>query len=191
MSLAPGLLIAAPPLSDPNFDRSVVLLAEHNEKGAFGWVINGREIMSVDDLFKQADFGEEKITLPASGVQGVVRLGGPVGQEQVWLLYPTEDAVDGVGEQFSLAGGVTVSPSQKVLRAIADGRRPKSLFAVIGYAGWGPDQLENEIKLGAWLPTSIRSTLVFEEDPERMWVSAYEGMGTSPMAFTTRTVGSA
>src|SRR5688572_6409563 len=101
--LAPGLLIAAPPLEDPNFDRSVVLLASHGKNGAFGWVINGERVMSLSELATHAGLECD----PAPGVAGKIAgsggsdgrggqgysvyLGGPVGREQVWLLYRTEE----------------------------------------------------------------------------------------------------
>lgn len=186
-SLAPGLLIAAPPLEDPNFDRSVVLLAEHNERGAFGWVINGRQLMTITELVEHAELEDVQCV-----AKGVVRLGGPVGQEQAWLVYPSAARLPELvesPEQFSLGGEIMVSPSQNVLRAVANGAGPKELFAVLGYAGWGPQQLESEIRAGAWLPTALQPSLVFEEDPSKMWAHAYAGIGATPMAFTSRTVG--
>ncbi len=86
MSLAPGFLIAAPPLGDPNFDRSVVLLAAHGPDGAFGWVINGRELMSLGELLVRAEVAESELTLP-----GTVRVGGPVSPEQVWIVYRPDE----------------------------------------------------------------------------------------------------
>ena len=89
--MAPGLLIAAPPLEDPNFDRSVVLLASHGKNGAFGWVINGERVMSLSELATHA--GLECEYPPSSSS---VYLGGPVGREQVWLLYRTEERLHAV-----------------------------------------------------------------------------------------------
>jgi putative transcriptional regulator len=185
-SLAPGLLVASPPLSDPNFDRSVVLLASHGPDGAFGWVINGREVMTMGELLDRSDFGGAP-----SGLRGQVRVGGPVSPEQVWLVYRTEDRLADFPEQFDVGSGVTASPSRKLLEAIAEGRGPRSLVGLIGYAGWAPWQLENEIRGGAWLPTDADATIVFDVPPGEIWHRAYERIGTTPIAFTTRTVGSA
>ena len=184
--LAPGLLVAAPPLSDPNFDRSVVLLASHGPEGAFGWIVNGREVMTVGELLDRAD-----VTSGAFPLRGGVRIGGPVAQEQVWLVYRTEDKLDGFPEQFDVGSGVTASPSRKMLEAVADGRGPRSLMGLIGYAGWAPWQLEDEIRTGAWLPTDADATLLFDVPRGDMWQRAYERAGTTPIAFSTRTVGSA
>lgn len=184
--LAPGLLVAAPPLGDPNFDRSVVLLAAHGPEGAFGWIINGREIMTVPELLVRADITESPLEVP-----GRVRVGGPVSPEQVWLIYRTEERFDGVEGQFDVGQGITACASRKALEAVASGYTPKSLVGLVGYAGWAPDQLENEIGAGAWLPTDVDPSVVFDVPSEEVWTRAYERVGTTPIAFTTRTVGSA
>ena len=184
--LAPGLLIAAPPLEDPNFDRSVVLLASHGKNGAFGWVINGERVMSLSELATHAGLECDE-PQPSNGIH----LGGPVGREQVWLLYRTEERLHAVPDQFDVGFGITASPSQKVLEAILHGRAPKSLRGVMGFAGWEPAQLEREIGRGSWLPISADSSLVFDVAMEEMWAQAYHRAGTSPMAFTTRVVGQA
>ncbi len=184
--LAPGLLVAAPPLADPNFDRSVILLAAHGPDGAFGWVINGRGVMTVEELLTRAD-----VASAGPWPRGEVRIGGPVAQEQVWLMYRTEDKLEGFAEQFDVGSGVTASPSRKMLEAVAEGRGPQNLVGLIGYAGWAPWQLENEIRTGAWLPTDAAAELVFDVPREDVWQRAYENAGTTPMAFATRTVGSA
>lgn len=185
-TLAPGLLVAAPPLLDPNFDRSVVLLAAHGPEGAFGWVINGREVMSFAELL-----GRAEVNVVGDAPRGAVLIGGPVAQEQVWLIYRSADRVEGLSEQFEVGSQLIASPSRKMLEAIAEGQGPRHLVALMGYAGWAPDQLENEIGSGAWLPTEAHESLVFEVPREEIWRRAYERLGTTPIAFTTRTVGSA
>jgi putative transcriptional regulator len=184
--LAPGFLVAAPPLGDPNFDRSVVLLAAHGSEGAFGWVINGREVMSMAELMQRVELDG-----PPPVLDGKVRLGGPVSQEQVWLIFSADERLASFEGRVDLGGGICASASRKVLDAIAAGVVPKNLTALLGYAGWAPEQLENEIRLGAWLPTDFSPELVFDVSREEIWQRAYERAGTTPMAFTSRTVGSA
>lgn len=184
--LAPGLLVAAPPLGDPNFDRSVVLLAAHGPEGAFGWVINGRELMTVPELLMRAEITESSADVPGS-----VRVGGPVSPEQVWLIYRTAERFDGIEGQFDVGSEITACASRKVLEAVAAGHVPKSLVGLVGYAGWAPDQLENEIRAGAWLPTDVDASVVFDGSREDVWTRAFGLVGTTPMGFTTRVVGSA
>ncbi|MCA9593443.1 MAG: YqgE/AlgH family protein [Myxococcales bacterium] len=184
--LAPGLLVAAPPLGDPNFDRSVVLLAAHGPEGAFGWIINGRDVMTLPELLVRAEVTSEHLDLPGS-----VRVGGPVSPEQVWLVYRTEERLEGLEGQFEVGEGITASASRKVLEAVAEGVHPKSIVGLVGYAGWAPMQLEDEIRAGAWLPTDLHADLLFDVSREDAWAAAYARAGTTPIAFTTRTVGSA
>ncbi len=185
--LAPGLLLAAPPLGDPNFERSVVLLAAHGDSGAFGWVINGDELMTMSELLERTDVPAQ----PEIRAAGVVRSGGPVGSEQVWLLYPTSEKPEGIEDQFDIGCGITASSSRLMLGELAAGKAPRTVVGVAGYAGWGPSQLENEIRQGAWLPAEADASLLFSEDPTTLWLRAYERMGMSAIAFSSRVVGSA
>jgi len=184
--LAPGLLLSAPPLSDPNFERSVVLLSAHGPDGAFGWVLNGKQAMSFSELLMRAG-----VVQTPKDVPGMVRVGGPVSPEQVWLVYPSGTLPPELEGQMEVAPGIWASASRKVLEAIADSGVPRGLITLMGYAGWAPWQLENEIKVGAWLPTDVSSEIVFDTPPAELWARAYERVGASPMSFNTRTVGSA
>jgi putative transcriptional regulator len=180
------MLVAAPPLGDPNFDRSVVLLASHGPDGAFGWIINGREVMTLSDLLQRSDVTDRRVP-----VSGTVRVGGPVSPEQVWLVYRAEDRFQDVEGQFEIGTGIIASASRKVLESIVDHQASRSVIGLIGYAGWAPFQLEQEIGAGAWLPTDVEPSLVFDVPTEEAWQRAYAQIGASPMAFTGRTVGSA
>lgn len=186
-ALAPGLLVASPPLGDPNFERSVVLVAAHNNEGAFGWVINGEELMSMAELLERADMPKVDGAQP----RGTVRRGGPVGREQVWLLYRTADRPADVEDQMDVGCGITASSSRKLLTLLTQGTAPFPIIGVAGYAGWGPEQLENEIGSGSWLPMDADASLLFEMEPADLWLKAYERAGVTAMSFTTRVVGSA
>lgn len=189
-NLAPGLLVAAPPLGDPNFDRSVVLLAAHGPDGAFGWVVNGPDLVTLSELLVRADVTDRHMDLP-----GVVRVGGPVSPEQVWLIYRAEERFPDIEGQFEVGEGILASASRQILEflASASGTLAPSLVALAGYAGWAPQQLEEEIRLGAWLPVDLDVDVVFggDRDRERVWERAYALVGSTPMAFVSRNVGSA
>jgi len=180
-ALAPGFLVAAPPLGDPNFDRSVVLLAAHGDEGAFGWIINGREVMTMLELLVRAELGDGPPELA-----GTIRVGGPVSPEQVWLLYREDERFDGLEGQFEVGAGIVACASRKALELMARGIVPGSVFGLVGYAGWAPGQLENEIRVGAWLPTDLEADLVFDVPRDELWHRAYERVGATPMAFTSR-----
>lgn len=184
--LAPGILIAAPPLGDPHFERSVVLLASHDHDGAFGWIINGETLMTLDELLVRAEISEEPV-----GLSGQVRRGGPVSEEQVWLVYPEHSRMVGVEGQFQVAPGIIATASRSFLQRLAEGQKVPELLAIAGYAGWGAGQLEKEIRAGGWLPGTTDHDFVFGTPVGEMWHRAYERLGTTPMAFTSRTVGQA
>ncbi len=188
--LAPGLLIASPPLGDPRFDRSVVLLASHDEEGAFGWVINGEKVLSLGELLAQAELRTKSPREFKPAAVQVLR-GGPVSTQQVWLLFPEGKTEDEVEHQTKVAPGIVATASRDILEFLAQGHEIKGLRAFAGYAGWGPGQLEAEIQAGAWLPGDVSTELLFETPPHEVWARAYQLQGTSPLAFTTRTIGSA
>jgi putative transcriptional regulator len=112
-------------------------------------------------------------------------------QEQVWLIYRSEERFADLSGQLEVGEGICACASLKVLEAIAAGVCPESIMALVGCAGWGPDQLEREINAGAWLPTDVEPSIVFDVPVADRWNHAYIRVGTTPMAFTTKTVGSA
>jgi len=189
-SLAPGILIAAPPLGDPNFDRSVVLLASHDPDGSFGWVINGRMVLTMGELLEQAGFRPSARTDSALLNRGVCR-GGPVATNQVWLIFPESPVTADVEGQLRIAPGICATASRALLERLAAGEEVPHVRAFAGYAGWAAGQLEHEVKVGAWLPGAAAEQLVFRQDTSSVWADAYALQGTTPMAFTSRTVGSA
>lgn len=146
--------------------------------------------MSVRELLARADITAPGIEVPRH-IQGEVRMGGPVSQEQVWLVYPASEQVRGVDGQFEVAPGVMATASRTFLERLAEGYAVPNLLAIAGYAGWGPGQLEGEIQAGGWLPGPSVAGLIFDTPREDTWQQAYASLGTTPIAFTTRTIGSA
>jgi putative transcriptional regulator len=190
--LAPGLLLAAPPLGDPNFSRSVVLLASHSEEGSLGWVLNGLEIAPVTRLLREAGLTPEGMTLPGTGsYASKARVGGPVSPRSAWVLYRRGPAFDHEG-QMILAQDWAGTGDRSIVEAIARGKGPSEFRMILGYAGWAPTQLDEEIRAGAWLPVGFEPRIVFDEDDGTMWERAYsELVGVSPFAFTAMRPGSA
>ncbi len=189
-SLAPGFLIASPPLGDPNFDRTVVMLAVHNDDGALGFVVNRQAPLNVGELLKQADYddcGED---------DGEVWIGGPVQPQSGWIVIddPSIKGGDGVIE---VGERLRVSSSRQVFddlaRDVATGEKdaPRRLV-VLGYSGWAPSQLEGEIARGAWLPVPLDDSILFDVDPDDRWEKAYALLGLTPShVMSMRSVGQA
>jgi putative transcriptional regulator len=189
-SLAPGFLIASPPLGDPNFDRTVVLLAVHNSDGALGFVVNRPSPVTVEHLLLQAGYEDVKS-------KDRVWLGGPVQPESGWIICDDEN-LDG-DDILEVGKRIRVSSSQAGFDALAQQLGPEKTgppaakhLVVLGYSGWGPGQLEHEISRGAWLPTPLDEGIVFGVQAEQRWERAYGLLGLNPgHLMSMRTVGEA
>jgi putative transcriptional regulator len=176
-TLAPGLLVASPPLSDPNFVHALILLVAHGEEGALGIVVNGeKEIACVGDLLEQLGLADD-----ASKHRQPVRLGGPVQPEIGWIVYqPSDGPREG---EIRLSDRVAVTQSREVLASIGRDDGPRIYSAYLGYTGWAPGQLEEEIRQGAWLPLSLDAQIVFDVPVEKRWREAFTRAGVAPAGF--------
>lgn len=171
-SLAPTLLVAMPQLEDPNFHRSVVLLCEHADEGAMGLVINRATETLASDIVQLEPPPEHD-----SGIE--VWIGGPVDPSRGWLLLS-----DDLGDAVEVGPGIYLSASRDVLRRVIEAhdlaRRCRFL---VGYAGWGPKQLDQELAASAWLTVPVEKSLLFETPPDDMWEVAIRRLGIDPNAL--------
>jgi putative transcriptional regulator len=191
-NLAPGLLLAAPRLGDPNFERTVVLLGRNTVEGSLGWVLNGRPLSRVDELLRGSGLLPAGASLPPSpAFQLPARVGGPVATESGWVVY-RRDVRRPLAGEVDAGPDVAVTGDASALAGILRGEAPQDFRLVIGYAGWAPGQLESEVQAGAWLPAPIDAALLFGTEPERLWDEAYRTLiGAAPGAFTSTRRGSA
>jgi putative transcriptional regulator len=174
-ALAPGLLIAMPQLGDPNFHRGVVLMLEHGEGGSMGLVVNRAAPLTLQDV----SAGQVLEVAPAR-LQEAVFVGGPIEPQRGFVLH---DAV-GVDEAHEVLPGLFLSVTMQSLGPLLSGGEHHLRFC-LGYAGWGPRQLEDEISKGAWLFTEASAGAVFEVAPEQLWESTLRGMGVEPAMLST------
>lgn len=191
--LAPGFLIASPPLGDPNFDRTVVLLAVHSESGALGFVVNRPAPMSLGELLSFAGYGNDlKDPTP-------VYLGGPVQPSSGWILCLDPDLRADESGVIAVGTRVRVTSSRSAFDALAAdavrgtiGSDPRRRTVLLGYSGWGPGQLEREIAAGAWLPTPLDERILFDVAAEQRWEQAYALLGLRPIdVMSMRSIGEA
>jgi putative transcriptional regulator len=183
--LAPGLLLAAPRLNDPNFEKTVVLLGRHDDQGALGWVINGRELAPVDELLRASELFPADLKFPtAAPFQRVARVGGPVAPATGWLVY--RRMLDPLPGELELGAELAVTGEASAFSALVAGEGPTDFRLVLGCAGWAPGQLESEISAGAWLPAGLEVDLLFDPST-RIWDEAYmRAIGSGPAAFSSR-----
>jgi putative transcriptional regulator len=169
-SLAPALLVSMPQMADPNFARAVVLLCKHNHEGAFGLIMNrplvttGRVVVSLDP--------------PVSTERELeVWIGGPVEPASSWIL------VGGRPEKVSgmpIVEGLSLSTSPDLLQRLLEPNPPSNARLIVGYAGWGPGQLEAELNASAWLIGDVDRDLIFNTPADRMWETAIRRLGADP-----------
>jgi putative transcriptional regulator len=170
-SLAGQLLVAAPDLQDPNFRETVVYLVHHDQAGAMGLVVN--RVLGTGPLDEML----EGLGMPPDGAADLelrVHYGGPVEPARGFMLhspdYRAEDTV-----VLSDLVALTVSPG--ILQDIAAGKGPRRSLFALGYAGWGPEQLESELAAGAWVVVEPDAELLFDEQPETKWQRAFDRRG--------------
>ena len=164
-SLKGQLLIAAPEMDDPRFAHAVILVVQHDERGALGIIIN-RPVgeISFADLLKA-------VGQTGSPVSGKVQIfaGGPVELNSGFVLHSTEYHRE---ETQDIDGRVAMTSSAGVLRDIAAAKGPKKSLVAFGYAGWGPGQLESELMRHDWFTEVEDPALVFDEDRALVWKEA-------------------
>lgn len=166
-----------PQLPDPRFAGSVTYLCEHDAQGAFGLTINRPLDISTAELLGQAG-----IECHAEGLEDEpVLLGGPVEPQRGFVLHLGEGRWQ---YSHALTDGIMLTTSRDVLEAIAQGKGPKQRLLLLGYAGWGPGQLEQEMRDNSWLSTPSDPFLMFETPWSNRWAEATRRLGIDPRNLT-------
>jgi putative transcriptional regulator len=165
------LLIAMPGMGDPRFEKSVIFMCSHSEEGAMGIIVNKPiEQLRFREMVERLD-----LNLNDKTPDMPVLFGGPVENSRGFVLhspdYKAEDATLSVLTDVSLTG------TMEILRELAGGAGPaKALFA-LGYAGWGPGQIESEIRLNGWVHCDADGTIVFDTNLDGKWRNALLRLG--------------
>jgi putative transcriptional regulator len=169
-TLAPGFLIAMPQLGDPNFHRAVVLMIEHSERGAMGIVLNRASPLTLKDLANG-----QSLELAMTRRADPVYLGGPVEPQRGFVLH---DSVKEV-EKHEVVPGLFLSVTEDSLAPLLLDGDCRLRFC-LGYAGWGPRQLDHELAAGSWLFTEAAAEVVLGRSPSEVWDSTVRAMGVDP-----------
>lgn len=186
-SLVGKLLIAMPTMPDPRFSHSVVLLCAHSDEGAMGVIINKPlPDLTLVKLLEHLDMplGGE-LTGLGDAPSGTVHYGGPVETSRGFVLH----SPDVMTEEGSLevATGIVLSTSVEILAEMARGQGPAQVITALGYSGWGPNQLEDEIQAGGWLLTEATGAMVFAGDDSGKWAATLKAMGVDPRLLSGAT----
>jgi putative transcriptional regulator len=159
------LLISEPYLPDPNFERTVVLLCEHNTEGSFGFVLNKPSVLKIQEVMEEfGSFGN------------TVYVGGPVQQDTLHFIHRNEN----VPNAIEISSRVYWGGDLENLILLTDTKQisEADIRFFLGYSGWGPGQLESELEQDSWIVCDfVTDMLLFDTDPQIMWRKALESMG--------------
>lgn len=178
-SLDGKILIAMPGMSDPRFEHALVFLCAHSEQGAMGLIINkAAPLMYFSDLVDKLDIATDPRSIPEDVMRKPVLYGGPVEQFRGFVLHSTD--------YFSAEASLPISPevaltaTVDVLRAIARSKGPERALLALGYSGWGPGQLEDEIQHNGWLHCEADEGLLFDSNIDGKYTRALAKIGVDP-----------
>ena len=172
-TLAPVLLLSMPQMLDPNFARTVVLLAEYGSHGAFGLVVNRVMPEPAHEVIRPD---------PPMNIQKDVHLyvGGPVEPNRAWVLTNQRE-LD--GDALEIIEGVYLSAAPTLIRHALQTSPDPQVRLVVGYAGWAPGQLDEELASSSWLMAPVQSDLLFDIPVDVMWETAIRRLGAEPSAL--------
>ncbi len=178
MDLTGKILIAMPGMGDPRFEHSVVFICSHTDDGAMGLIVNKSTDLHLADLLTQLDITPKG---PSEG-QMPVYFGGPVETARGFVLHSPdyESSLHSmvVNDLFSMTATLDI------LEDIALGKGPEQALMMLGYAGWGPGQLETEISANGWLTGEADSAMIYADPDEDKWSAALQALGVDPLSLS-------
>ena len=167
------LLIAMPGMRDERFAKSVIYMCAHTEEGAMGLVLNQRlDSLTFAELISQLELDEKHLSKDVP-----VHFGGPVESGRGFVLHTSDYQQDATLE---VVNGVALTATVDILKAIAQGKGPQKSLLALGYAGWGPGQLDMEIRANGWLQVPSDSEIIFDIEPDTKWERAIQRLGIDP-----------
>ena len=174
--LAGQLLVATPKLRDPRFARTVIFMIFHDDHGAMGLIVNRPLAMaSVNELLRKLQGGEDNKKEGAERGRRVrMNYGGPVGPRRLFFLHSND--YQGEGTKV-VTDNISMTSHKDILLALARDGGPQQIFLAIGYAAWGPGQLEWEIRSESWVSVYSGDALVFDDDMASKWQRAFDKRG--------------
>jgi putative transcriptional regulator len=175
------MLIAMPTMRDERFTRSVIYVCAHSSEGAMGIIVN-QPVANINfsDLLVQLEVIKDKdlIELPSRAGTVKVLKGGPVETQRGFVLHSSDFFIE--DSTLPIDDGICLTATLDILKAIARGAGPQSAILALGYAGWAPGQLENEIQENGWLHCPADSELIFGTDTEAKYSKALRKIGIDP-----------
>src|SRR5689334_8445952 len=175
------MLIASPGMQDERFARSLIYVCAHSSEGAMGIVVNQpAPHVSFADLLVKLDVipAADKIQLPSAAGDVTVLKGGPVETERGFVLHSADFFIE--NSTLPIDEGICLTATLDILKAIARGNGPHNAILALGYAGWAPGQLENELHHNGWLHCAADPQLIFGTDIDAKYELAMQKIGIRP-----------
>jgi len=178
MDLTGKLLIAMPGMGDPRFERSVIYVCAYSEEAAMGLIVNRTaEDLTFQDLLKQIDIASD-ITVSPRRARTPIYFGGPAEHGRGFVLHTTDYSTEGATLEVTPSFGMTATVD--ILEDMARDEGPEHAILALGYSGWGPGQLEEEITQNGWLTCDATPEIVFQTGNDEKWGKALDSMGVDP-----------
>jgi putative transcriptional regulator len=175
------LLLAMPVMTDKRFARSVIYMCAHSKEGAMGLIINHRaENITFPDLLERLGITPRgsRDSIASDLLNREVHSGGPVETGRGFVLHSADYHAN--DSTLEIAGGISLTATIDILKAMASGHGPHHSILALGYAGWSPGQLESEIQANGWLNCPADADIVFETDLELKYEKALAKIGVNP-----------
>ncbi|WP_299676192.1 YqgE/AlgH family protein [uncultured Roseobacter sp.] len=179
LDLTGALLVAMPSMGDPRFERAVILMCAYSDKGAMGLILNKPSSdVRMSDVLDQLEIApsDKAARMP-------VHFGGPVETGRGFVLH--SDDYESSLHTLRVQGGFGMTATLDILEEIARDRGPDKALMMLGYAGWGPGQLEGEIARNGWLTADASPELVFDVGAEDKWSEALVSLGIDPLGLSS------
>lgn len=177
VDLSRHFLIAMPNMADPNFSRSLTYVCEHTEQGALGLVVNRPIDMTVGVLIERVGIESGAVRgKGGSALREPVYFGGPVQAERGFVLHRPLGAWQST---LNVNAEIGLTTSLDILEALARGEGPRRAIVALGYSGWAPGQLEEELRQNAWLTVGARDDILFDLPAEARLAAAMELLGVN------------
>lgn len=172
-------LIAMPGMQDDNFVRTVVYICAHSGAGAMGFIINRPQSISFTDVLLHLKLMDktDAIMLPGETRDFPILSGGPVETGRGFVLHSDDFSSE---SSIPVSDDISLTATLDIVRAISNGRGPVKATMLLGYAGWGPGQLETEISNNGWLNCAANEELIFDRTLEGKYERALAILGVSP-----------
>ena len=170
IDLTDHFLIAMPAMEDPCFSKSLIYVAEHNEQGALGVMVNRPIDMTLDALLHKIDMPCDSEDLPSFPVF----FGGPVQMDRGFVLHRP---LGNWQSTLAVNGDIGLTTSRDVLQSLGHANHPRDMVIALGYSGWGSGQLEHELAENCWLTVAASPHILFELPYEHRFSSALELLG--------------